>query len=142
MRRFRHACATGSVEELMTVLHGDAQLFRQQPLMIFDAFALAPVPLWLEDWSGLRRLAEQWRAEGMRDAGYRTVEEIDDWKTRDPIAALRNGACAAATSSRWSWTTWTSPGSITVGPSSVTCGGMSPASGSPKPARAAWSWAP
>jgi 2-oxoisovalerate dehydrogenase E1 component len=28
-------------------------------------------------------------AEGMRDAGYRTVEEIDEWKTRDPILSLR-----------------------------------------------------
>ncbi|CAN5847120.1 acetoin:2,6-dichlorophenolindophenol oxidoreductase subunit alpha [soil metagenome] len=28
-------------------------------------------------------------AEGMRDAGYRTQDEIDDWKTRDPIAAFR-----------------------------------------------------
>lgn len=33
-------------------------------------------------------------AEGMRDAGYRTVEEIDDWKTRDPITSLRQGAIA------------------------------------------------
>jgi 2-oxoisovalerate dehydrogenase E1 component len=28
-------------------------------------------------------------AEGMRDAGYRTQEEIDDWKTRDPITRFR-----------------------------------------------------
>jgi 2-oxoisovalerate dehydrogenase E1 component len=28
-------------------------------------------------------------SEGMRDGGYRTVEEIDAWKARDPIAALR-----------------------------------------------------
>jgi 2-oxoisovalerate dehydrogenase E1 component len=28
-------------------------------------------------------------AEGMRDAGYRTQEEIDDWKTRDPIVRFR-----------------------------------------------------
>ena len=33
-------------------------------------------------------------AEGMRDAGYRTSEEIDDWKTRDPITSLRVGAIA------------------------------------------------
>ena len=26
MRRFRHACATGSVDELMAVLHADAEL--------------------------------------------------------------------------------------------------------------------
>lgn len=28
-------------------------------------------------------------AEGMRDAGYRTQDEIDNWKTRDPITSLR-----------------------------------------------------
>jgi 2-oxoisovalerate dehydrogenase E1 component len=33
-------------------------------------------------------------AEGMRDAGYRTLEELDDWKTRDPITALRESAVA------------------------------------------------
>jgi 2-oxoisovalerate dehydrogenase E1 component len=27
-------------------------------------------------------------AEGMRDGGYRTIEEIDAWKQRDPIALL------------------------------------------------------
>jgi TPP-dependent pyruvate/acetoin dehydrogenase alpha subunit len=30
-------------------------------------------------------------AEGMRDAGYRTQDEIDEWKARDPIASLRQG---------------------------------------------------
>ena len=29
-------------------------------------------------------------AEGMRDAGYRTVDEVTEWKGRDPIARLRN----------------------------------------------------
>ena len=28
-------------------------------------------------------------AEGMRDAGYRTPEEVAEWKTRDPIARFR-----------------------------------------------------
>lgn len=28
-------------------------------------------------------------AEGMRDAGYRTADEIEAWKTRDPITSLR-----------------------------------------------------
>jgi TPP-dependent pyruvate/acetoin dehydrogenase alpha subunit len=28
-------------------------------------------------------------SEGMRDAGYRTQEEIDSWKARDPIPAYR-----------------------------------------------------
>lgn len=31
-------------------------------------------------------------AEGMRDGGYRTSEEIDAWKLRDPIATLRSHA--------------------------------------------------
>ena len=34
-------------------------------------------------------------AEGMRDAGYRTQEEIDNWKQRDPIANLRERALIA-----------------------------------------------
>jgi 2-oxoisovalerate dehydrogenase E1 component len=29
-------------------------------------------------------------AEGMRDAGYRTAEEVEEWKLRDPIALLRS----------------------------------------------------
>jgi 2-oxoisovalerate dehydrogenase E1 component len=29
-------------------------------------------------------------AEGMRDAGYRTVEEIESWKQRDPITCLKD----------------------------------------------------
>lgn len=29
-------------------------------------------------------------AEGMRDGGYRSAEEIDEWKNRDPIAAFRS----------------------------------------------------
>jgi TPP-dependent pyruvate/acetoin dehydrogenase alpha subunit len=36
-------------------------------------------------------------AEGMRDAGYRTSDEIDAWKTRDPIISLRERAVAAGT---------------------------------------------
>src|SRR5436853_695893 len=28
-------------------------------------------------------------SEGMRDAGYRTREEVDEWRTRDPIKRLR-----------------------------------------------------
>ena len=34
-------------------------------------------------------------AEGMRDAGYRTQEEIDNWKQRDPIVNLRERALIA-----------------------------------------------
>jgi 2-oxoisovalerate dehydrogenase E1 component len=33
-------------------------------------------------------------AEGMRDAGYRTADEIADWKARDPLPLLRDGAIA------------------------------------------------
>jgi len=29
-------------------------------------------------------------AEGMRDAGYRTLEEVESWKQRDPISSLRS----------------------------------------------------
>ena len=32
-----------------------------------NMFALAPVSLWLEDYSALRALLEQWRAEGISD---------------------------------------------------------------------------
>jgi 2-oxoisovalerate dehydrogenase E1 component len=28
-------------------------------------------------------------AEGMRDQGYRTPAEVEEWKTRDPIQAIR-----------------------------------------------------
>jgi TPP-dependent pyruvate/acetoin dehydrogenase alpha subunit len=38
-------------------------------------------------------------AEGMRDGGYRTQEEIDDWKTRDPITELRMRLLASETAS-------------------------------------------
>ncbi len=34
-------------------------------------------------------------AEGMRDAGYRTPEEVDSWKTRDPIKTLGDELVAA-----------------------------------------------
>jgi 2-oxoisovalerate dehydrogenase E1 component len=33
-------------------------------------------------------------AEGMRDAGYRTAEEVAEWKQRDPITLLKEGALA------------------------------------------------
>ena len=32
-----------------------------------DMFELAPVSLWLEDYSALKQLFEAWRAEGVRD---------------------------------------------------------------------------
>ncbi len=36
-------------------------------------------------------------AEGMRDAGYRTQDEIDEWKTRDPITSLKAHVLAEGT---------------------------------------------
>ncbi len=33
-------------------------------------------------------------AEGMRDGGYRTAEEIEAWRSRDPIVALRSAMLA------------------------------------------------
>lgn len=38
-------------------------------------------------------------AEGMRDAGYRTVEEIDSWKKRDPITSWGERIVAAGLAS-------------------------------------------
>lgn len=38
-------------------------------------------------------------AEGMRDAGYRTQEEVDAWKQRDPITLLRERILAASLAS-------------------------------------------
>ncbi len=32
----------------------------------------------------------------MRDAGYRTTDEVESWKGRDPLAALRAEVVAAA----------------------------------------------
>lgn len=39
-------------------------------------------------------------AEGMRDGGYRTTEEIEAWRTRDPIALLGDGLVARGLASR------------------------------------------
>lgn len=36
-------------------------------------------------------------SEGMRDAGYRTQEEVDQWKTRDPIRCFADQQLAAGT---------------------------------------------
>jgi 2-oxoisovalerate dehydrogenase E1 component len=38
-------------------------------------------------------------AEGMRDAGYRTAEEIEEWKTRNPIEQLERSLLARGTAS-------------------------------------------
>lgn len=38
-----------------------------QGLDFGDMFDLAPVSLWMEDYSGLKRLFEQWRADGVTD---------------------------------------------------------------------------
>jgi 2-oxoisovalerate dehydrogenase E1 component len=34
-------------------------------------------------------------AEGMRDAGYRTVEEIESWRQRDPVTCFKDKLIAA-----------------------------------------------
>jgi 2-oxoisovalerate dehydrogenase E1 component len=39
-------------------------------------------------------------AEGMRDGGYRTMEEIDAWKKRDPIATFADRLLAAASATQ------------------------------------------
>jgi 2-oxoisovalerate dehydrogenase E1 component len=38
-------------------------------------------------------------AEGMRDGGYRTTEEIEGWKARDPITSLRSRVVARGVAS-------------------------------------------
>jgi 2-oxoisovalerate dehydrogenase E1 component len=38
-------------------------------------------------------------AEGMRDAGYRTIEELDSWKRRDPIETYRQRVIEAGLAS-------------------------------------------
>lgn len=38
-------------------------------------------------------------AEGMRDAGYRSTDEIDSWKQRDPITSFRDRILAAGVAS-------------------------------------------
>jgi TPP-dependent pyruvate/acetoin dehydrogenase alpha subunit len=38
-------------------------------------------------------------AEGMRDGGYRTVEEIESWKAKDPIQSLRTQVTARGVAS-------------------------------------------
>jgi len=38
-----------------------------EPNIDADMFDLAPVSLWLEDFSGVKQILEQWRAEGVTD---------------------------------------------------------------------------
>ena len=45
-------------------------------------------------------------AEGMRETGYRTREEVEEWKTSDPILALRACLTDDGTASPRSWTRW------------------------------------
>ena len=40
---------------------------QSSPLDFEHMFDLAPVSLWLEDYSALKRLFEQWRADGITD---------------------------------------------------------------------------
>ena len=48
-------------------------------------FDLAPVSLWLEDYSGIKRLFDVWRAEGVRD--------LRDYLRRDPARVAACSAC-------------------------------------------------
>ncbi|WP_182421987.1 GGDEF domain-containing protein [Aureimonas sp. ME7] len=50
-----------------------------------DLFELAPVPLWLEDWSAIRARLDEWRGGG--------VEDLDAFLLADPERVL---ACARA----------------------------------------------
>ncbi|WP_062210839.1 GGDEF domain-containing protein [Aureimonas sp. AU12] len=50
-------------------------------------FALAPVPLWLEDWSGIRALADEWRAAGVTD--LRAFLSADLSQVRRSAEAIR-----------------------------------------------------
>ncbi|MBB4000049.1 sensor domain-containing diguanylate cyclase [Aureimonas pseudogalii] len=48
----------------------------------FDMFALAPVPLWLEDWSAIRALMDEWRRAG--------VEDLEAFLAADPSQVRRS----------------------------------------------------
>ena len=50
-----------------------------------DLFELAPVSLWLEDYSALRRLFERWRAEGVTD--------LRDWLRSTPAHVAECSQC-------------------------------------------------
>jgi diguanylate cyclase (GGDEF)-like protein len=50
-------------------------------------FDLAPVSLWLEDYSGLKRLFDQWRAEGVEDVAAHLRAEPQ--RVRDCMARLQ-----------------------------------------------------
>jgi diguanylate cyclase (GGDEF)-like protein len=55
-----------------------------QPADLESMFDLAPVSLWLEDYSGLKQLFDRWRAEGVTD--------LAAWLDEDPA---RVGECTA-----------------------------------------------
>lgn len=46
-----------------------------------------------------RTYRQRAHAEGMRDSGYRTLEEIEEWKASDPILALRTSLTDDGTAS-------------------------------------------
>lgn len=54
---------------------------------LLPIFALAPVPLWLEDWSGIRRLLDRWRDEGMEEP--RAFLEADMSRVQACARAIR-----------------------------------------------------
>jgi len=50
-------------------------------------FDLAPVSLWLEDYSGLKQLFDRWRAEGVEDIAAHL--EADPERVRECMAQWR-----------------------------------------------------
>ncbi len=54
---------------------------------LLPLFTLAPVPLWLEDWSGIRQLVDRWREEGMDDP--RAFLEADKSRVQASAEAIR-----------------------------------------------------
>jgi hypothetical protein len=59
-------------------------------------FELAPVSLWLEDFSGVAALFAQWRAQG--------VSDLRAWLRADRArvaACTRPSGCCGSTAARW-----------------------------------------
>lgn len=68
-RKSMYGTADGSADRGRPfATHSDAARGQGEPEDSFeDMFDLAPVSLWLEDYSGLRELLDDWRAEGVTD---------------------------------------------------------------------------
>ena len=57
------------------------------PADLVSMFDLAPVSLWLEDYSGLKQLFDRWRAEGVRDLHAHL--EADPRRVRECMAQYK-----------------------------------------------------